>query len=279
MSLPAAAVIAASNAWTWIPDDATTVETDEYVLVRSPDYFSHPLALIDFHPSGAAGAAGESEAAGESGESGSVAAAVAAVLDRARQFGLPALYWHVRLGSPPGVAGLLAARGATVAETLDILALDLRHGAPALPPPTGDVDVRWATDPVTARDSSLVGTAVFGGTMPPAERLADNAERDSAGVPAGDGGMLVAYADGTPVGAGGVTMADGVARLWGGSVVESARGQGVYRAVLAARLAYGAAHGATMALVKARVETSGPILRRAGFRAYGQEINYDVPLA
>jgi hypothetical protein len=42
-----------------------------------------------------------------------------------------------------------------------------------------------------------------------------------------------------------------------------------------ARLAYGAA----MALVKGRVETSGPILRRAGFTAYGQEVVYRVPLA
>jgi GNAT superfamily N-acetyltransferase len=73
-------------------------------------------------------------------------------------------------------------------------------------------------------------------------------------------------------------MAGGVARLWGGAVVENARGQGVYRALLAFRLDYGVAHGATMALVKARVETSGPILRRAGFVAYGQEVTYGVPL-
>ena len=57
-------------------------------------------------------------------------------------------------------------------------------------------------------------------------------------------------------------MADGVARLWGGAVLEAARGQGVYRALLGARLTYGAAHGATMGLVKGRVNTSGPILRR-----------------
>ncbi|HEV3382827.1 MAG TPA: GNAT family N-acetyltransferase [Trebonia sp.] len=95
---------------------------------------------------------------------------------------------------------------------------------------------------------------------------------------AAPGGTVVAYSDGVPVGSGGVTMADGVARLWGGGVVPSARGRGVYRAVLAARLEYATAHGATMALVKGRVETSGPILRRAGFAAYGQELIYKVPL-
>ena len=91
--------------------------------------------------------------------------------------------------------------------------------------------------------------------------------------------MVVAYSGGEPVGSGGIAMADGVARLWGGAVRQEARRQGVYRAILAARLRYGAAHGATMALVKGRIETSAPILRQAGFAAYGQEIMYRVPLA
>jgi GNAT superfamily N-acetyltransferase len=261
MNRPAESVVAASSAWSWVADNATTVETAEYLLVRSPDYFTHPLSLAWFHPAGP------------------VEAGVAAVLDQARRFGLATLYWKVRLDSPPGVMDLLTARGATVVETLDVLALDLRHGAPALPAPTRDVEVRWGTDAATARDSSEVGAAVFGGAVPPDERIAQNAKRDSASVPAGEGGVIVAYVGGTPVGAAGVMMADGAARLWGGAVVESARGQGVYRALLAARLAYGAAHGAVMALVKARVETSGPILRRAGFLSYGQELTYNVPLA
>ena len=260
MSLSAESVVAASNEWLWIPENATTAETDEYLLVRRPDYFDHPLELIRFQPAGPA------------------AAAVAAALDRARQFGLSELYWMMRLGSPPEVAELLAGRGATVAETLDVLALDLRHGAPAIPAPAREVELRWAADVETAREGSEVGAVVFGGAVPPDELLAENAKRDSVTVPAGEGGLIVAYARGTPVGTGGVSMVDGVARLWGGAVAESARGQGVYRAILAARLEYGAVHGATMALVKGRVETSGPILRRAGFTAYGQELIYRVPL-
>ena len=202
---------------------------------------------------------------------------MAAVLDRARQFGLPDLQWMVRLDSPP-VAGLLEARGATVTETLDVLALDLTAGAPALPPPTGAVTVRWATDVQTIRDSAELAADVFGGSLPPPERLAEMADRDLAGLPAGQGGMVVAYAGPAPVGTGGVGLASGVARLWGGAVRPQARGQGVYRATLAARLEYGAAHGASLALVNARVETSGPILRQAGFASYGQELRYRVPL-
>jgi GNAT superfamily N-acetyltransferase len=264
MSLSAEKVVEASNAWSWIPDNATTEATEEYLLVRFPDYFEHQLELLRFSPAEAAGAS---------------PAAVDTVLDRARRFGLPDLHWWVRLGSPPEVVDLLVARGATVHETLDVLAVDLSRGAPDLSPPTRQVMLRWATDISTLKDGTQVGVTVFGGAMPPEDRLGEEAKRDSGTVAAGDGGMVVAYADGEPVGSGGIAVADGVARLWGGAVLQEARRQGVYRAILAARLRYGTAHGATMALVKGRVETSAPILRQAGFAAYGQEIMYRVPLA
>jgi GNAT superfamily N-acetyltransferase len=264
MSLSADKVVAASNAWVWVPDNATTESTEEYLLVRFPDYFDHPLELLRFNPA-------EAPAAG-------LAGAVETVLDRARQFGLPALYWWVKLDSPPEVADLLRARGAVVDETLDVLAVDLRRGPPELLPPVKEVTLRWATEVTTHRDGTQVGVTVFGGSMPPQERLAEEAKRDGATVRAGDGGMVVAYVDGAPVGSAGIAMTEGVARLWGGAVLEAARGRGVYRALLGSRLTYGAAHGATMGLVKGRVDTSGPILRQAGFNVYGQEISYRVPL-
>jgi GNAT superfamily N-acetyltransferase len=261
MSLSADKVVAASIAMTWVPDTATTEETEEYRLARLPDYFDPPLRLLRFSPAGP------------------VEPAIAAVLDRARQFGLPELQWTVHPDTDsPSVARLLEARGATVAETLDVLALDLSEGAPALPPPALDVEVRWATDLQTITDSTELAAEIFGGAVPPPERLVEMAERDSAAVPGGRGGMVVAYDGETPLGTGGVAIASGAARLWGGAVIPAARGRGVYRATLAARLDYSAAHGATMALVNARVETSGPILRAAGFAAYGRQLSYRVPL-
>jgi GNAT superfamily N-acetyltransferase len=264
MSLSADTVVAASNAWIWIPDNATTEATPEHLLVRFPDYFDHPLELLRFNPAEGSGPA--------------LATAVETVLERARQFGVGDLYWWVKLDSPAGVADLLLARGATADETLDVLAVDLSPGPPELLPPVKEVALRWATEVATHRDGTQVGVTVFGGSMPPEERLAEEAERDAATVKAGDGGIVVAYVDGEPVGSAGVAIAHGVARLWGGAVLEAARGQGVYRALVAARLKYGVAHGATMALVKGRVDTSGPILRQAGFAAYGRETSYRVPL-
>jgi GNAT superfamily N-acetyltransferase len=160
----------------------------------------------------------------------------------------------------------------------DVLASDLSGGAPALPPPSVDVTLRWATDFETARDGSAVGVSAFGGSLPPDDRIKENAARDAVSVPAGDGGMLVAYVGGRPAGSGGVTMADEVARLWGGAVIPEARGLGVYRQVLAARLTYAMNRGAAIALVKGKVDTSGPILRRAGFTAFGQETLYSIRL-
>jgi len=260
MSISSASVAAASAAWVWIPPFASVAKTDEYTIVRLPDYLPHPLSVAAFQPAGP------------------LSDAVTAVLDRGREFGLPELQWIVLLGSPPGLAEELTLRGGTAPVTLNVLACDLREGAPDLPPAAVEVTVRWGTDVATARDNLAVAVATFGGSVPPEERITQMAAENTASVPAGRGGMIVAYADDSPVGAGGLEIVDGVARLWGGAVIESARGHGVYRALLAARLSYAVDHGATMALVKARTDTSSPILLRAGFAAYGQEPIFRVPL-
>ena len=260
MSMTAESVAAASAAWVWVPDNATIATTDEYTILRMPDYFEFQLSVCTFQPAGPLGEA------------------VGRTLDRARSFGLPEVRWQVRLEDPAGLTAELEARGGELELVLDVLASDLTAGRQALPPPAADVTIRWATDFETARDGSAVQVAAFGGALPPDERIEVNAGRDAATVPAGEGGMLVGYVAGVPSGAGGVTMADGVARLWGGSVVPQARGLGVYRAMLEARLDYAVANGAVMALVKGKADTSGPILRRAGFAAFGQEPQYRVPL-
>lgn len=77
---------------------------------------------------------------------------------------------------------------------------------------------------------------------------------------------------------GGCTRASEVARLWGAATRPHLRGHGAYRSVLRERLTVARAHGATLGLVKGRVETSGPILRRVGFEPYGQERLFDLAL-
>lgn len=251
------AVATASAAWVYVPDVATVVETDDFLLVRYPPWFDAELVLAGFHPQG------------------DVGTAIAAALEAARASGLAELTWWVKLDAPPGVEQTIADLGERD-ETLDVLALDLSAGVP----PTGasDVEVRWVLDDASVRASHEVTAAVFGGAVPPEERIAVEAEQARGDLAAGAAALGVAHLEGRPVGSGGVSVVDGVARLWGGSVLEHARGRGAYRALLGARLAFGAEHGARMALVKGRVETSGPILRRAGFEVFGQERSYRVPL-
>lgn len=258
-------VAAACAAWTWVPESASTVETDELLLVRYPAWFTQPLALLRLDPR----------------PGRSLDDAVAEVLERARGFAVDDLLWWVPLGSPPELEERLRALGGVVDETLDVLALDLTGAgddlAAALDVPD-EVALRWNVDVATERDAQLVQTTVFGDAMPPDEELAAAAAASARTVPGGEGGCLVASVDGRPVGAAGLAVGDHVARLWGGSVLEEARGRGVYRALLAARLDYAREHGLTMGLVKGRVQTSGPILRRAGFTVFGQERSYVVPL-
>lgn len=251
-------VAEASNAWIWVPAAATRTETDEYLLVRFPDWFENPLVLLAFEPLRSA------------------ETVVAEVLDRARAYDVPELVWWVKLGAPAGLDEHLVVHGGVLDETLDVLAADLTTGAPDLG--AHRTELRWTTDAATLRDSYSVLTSVFGGDAPPDEQLRAESEQAALTVERGEGGGVVAYVDGAPAGTGGVTVAGGVTRLWSGSVTQQHRGRGVYRALLDARLRYGIDQGSTMALVKGRVETSGPILRRAGFAAYGQERSYRIRL-
>lgn len=256
VKLDLATVAAAGDAWVWTPEGSQVVETAEYRLVRFPDRFPDPLQVQWVRSARPARAVLDD------------------VVARAAGFGVPAAVFSVRLTAPDGLEEALLDRGAQLTDTADVLALPLPADleAPAVP----GVELRWVTEPEQARDANAIGIAVFGGSMASDEVLAQRADtfRDSPGE-----GAIVAYLDGVPVAHGGLEIADGVARLWAGAVLEAYRGRGLYRALVAARLAYAAERGATMALTQGRVRTSSPILRRLGFVSYGQERMYKLPLS
>jgi hypothetical protein len=90
---------------------------------------------------------------------------------------------------------------------------------------------------------------------------------------------VVASVEGEPASSGGCTLRteaaqEKVAQLWGAVTLRQYRRRGGYRAVLAERLRLAREHGVTLVLVKGRIETSGPILLRAGFAEYSQERCY-----
>jgi GNAT superfamily N-acetyltransferase len=75
--------------------------------------------------------------------------------------------------------------------------------------------------------------------------------------------LVLFVADG--LGAGAILMREDYGYLVGTAVIESARGRGVYRSLVAARLAHLREHGIDYAVTQARESTSAPMLEHLGF--------------
>jgi GNAT superfamily N-acetyltransferase len=123
-----------------------------------------------------------------------------------------------------------------------------------------------------------IGCQVFQNRLPSNEELtrawsAPRSEEDRRKY-----ASFVAWIDKTPAAAGGLTMADHVVRLWGAATLPELRRRGGYRSLVGARLQEGHSRGANLAIVTARVETSGPILQKMGFRHVGITKQYQLGL-
>jgi GNAT superfamily N-acetyltransferase len=152
-----------------------------------------------------------------------------------------------------------------------VLALDLADGLPYVGETAG-VTAHAVTTAEQARRFGAVNFTAWDAPVPDGERIAQWLHEYEAGPTV----RVLADVDGEPASCAGVSVIDGVARLWGGATVPELRGRGAYRAVLRERLRIARERGATLALVKGRVDTSGPILSRAGFTAFDQERAYLV---
>lgn len=204
------------------------------------------------------------------------------VLGRLKAAGRTGVRWWVTPATrPASLEATLVRRGFQLAERVDILAWDLRSGSdPALPA----LDVPAGATTELVRDEAMLRTMHelaargFGEPPPTEEQLrhyaAELAEQERTGKRTGF--EFVTYVDGQPVSSAGFTLVGQVARFWGAATLPEARGKGAYRVLVATRCAEAHRRGARIALTKARIGTSGPILRRAGFRALGQERCYEL---
>jgi GNAT superfamily N-acetyltransferase len=254
VSLDPAEVMRAAAEWVWVPPEAQEVRTEEFRLVAYPRHFADPTQVTSIHSARPADQL------------------VDDVLVAAATLGRPAPTF---LGisdttRPPELERTLLRRGATLHETLAVLALDLTNGLPDLDVPS-DLELTevWDVDGMAAVDR--LDVAVFGDSPAGVQQLAASLARVHAGV---EEPRVLAWRDGVAVGTAGHVFAGGVLRLWGACVLPEARHTGVYRALLEHRLRAGIDVGCRMALVKGRVETSAPVLRRAGFAEFGQERSY-----
>jgi GNAT superfamily N-acetyltransferase len=257
-------VLDAAAAMEWVPEGAIEMRTDDYRLVRYPDVVLDPTfraAQVTWSRT---------------------ARAPEEVLDevaaRVRGWGLPGVAWWISAATQPaGTEQALRARGAEMIDAMQVLAREIGGDLPQLDIPA-DVAVELVRDERTFRAASAVTVEGWERAEPDEAELARQLDEAVQDLAAWSSFRVVAFAEGQPVSTGGCSLAGEVAQLWGAVTLPASRGRGSYRAVLAERLRLAREHGATLALVKGRVLTSGPILLRAGFTDYGEELCFWLPV-
>ena len=257
-------VLDAATAMEWRPDGAIEMLTDDYRLIRYPDW------ALD--PSFPAAQVTRSRAARPAGE------VIDEVAARVRRWGLLGVAWWVSSSTlPPDTEQVLSARGGRKIDAVQILARELGGGLPELDVPE-DVSVALVTDEPTFRAASMITVRGWGRSEPHDATLAREFTEALQDLATWSSFRVVASVKGEPASSGGCTLRGEVAQLWGAVTLRKFRRRGSYRAVLAERLRLAREHGAALALVKGRVDTSGPILLRAGFAQYGEERCYWLPV-
>jgi hypothetical protein len=260
-------VLDAAAASQWRPAGSVEVLADGYRLVRYPDWAldpSLPAAQVT------------------RSRTGSRARPAAEVIDevtaRVRRWGLPGVAWWVSDATRPAdTEARLRELGGKRIDAVQILALDLGGGLPDLAVPA-DVSVELVADERTFRTASMITVRGWGRKEPGGAALARGLAEAVRDLASWSSFRVLAAVAGQTASVGGCTLHGEVAHLWGAVTLREYRRRGGYRAVLAERLRLARAHGATLALVKGRAETSGPILLRAGFAVHAEERCYWLAL-
>jgi GNAT superfamily N-acetyltransferase len=256
-------VLDAATAMEWQPDGAIEVRTDDYRLIRYPNWAldpTFPAAQVT-----------------RSRSDRSVGDLVDEVLAHVRSWGLLGVAWWVSPASrPEDTEEQLRVRGAKRIDTVQILARELSDPLPELGVPA-DVSVELVDDERTFLSASRITVQGWRRKEPDQASLATDLARALSDLATWTNFRVLASVAGTPACTGGATLNDEVAKLWGAVTLPAFRRRGSYRAVLAERLRLARDHGAELALVQGRAQTSGPILLRAGFTDYGEERCFWLP--
>jgi hypothetical protein len=255
-------VLDAAIAMEWRPDGAVEVLTGDYRLIRYPDWALDPTLPAAHVTRSRAGRTRRP-----------AAEVVDEVTARVRRWGLHGVAWWVSSATlPADTEATLRARGGKRIDAVHILARAL-DGLPDLAVPA-DVSVELVADERTFRAASMVSVRGWGRREPTGAALAREFAEATRDLETWSSFRVLASVNGEPASSGGCTVRGEVAQLWGAVTLREYRRRGSYRAVLAERLRLAREHGAELALVKGRVDTSGPILLRAGFADHDEERCY-----
>jgi hypothetical protein len=151
-------VLDAAAASQWCPDGAVEVLTDDYRLIRYPDWTldpAFPAAQVTWSRS-----------------ERTAAELIAQVAARVRQWGGPGVAWWVSPATlPPDTEAALRAAGGKQIDAVQILAREL-NGDDAGQPGPGDVSVELVADERTFRAASMVAVRGWGRKEPTGAVLA-----------------------------------------------------------------------------------------------------------
>ena len=258
----------AFDAWRWIPPTAIVRRRSAYELIVTPGTYALTYAYgVHVDPSG------DPEA----------------TLDELRHDveALGGTGVRVQLSpraTPADLADRLRRRRYRPIEDAEVLVYELRetNAEPRRPPaPTPEeVTVGEVRTDREYEEFTDLSAPIFGEPpISPEQRTAFLEAMHRSLQETGHSNRYLARLDGTPVGRAGMEIVGPVARLWGTGVLPAFRRRGIYGALVRYRADEARDRGAEVALVVARVGTSGPILKKLGFRPVGSvhvhEIRWD----
>jgi ribosomal protein S18 acetylase RimI-like enzyme len=182
---------------------------------------------------------------------------------------------------PPDLGELLLSFQFEPKELAEVLVYELRDrlGTENVPSfrPTPGLTVREVASREDYDAVEALATTIFEVPTPSAEVRAGFVEAYERQIrETGHSDRFLALEGSQAAGSAGLTLEGGVALLWGTGVLPQLRGRGIYGALVKARCKSAVERGAEIALVTARTGTSGPILKRHGFRVVGPIRTYEA---
>lgn len=251
--------------WRWVPPSARRFTTDRFDLIVTPGSYNMTTVygfLVE-NPEQVEAALDEAEALARSN---SATGARFQILPTTR---------------PLDLGKLLVQRGYSALDETEVLVYDLRDesGRAQLPGFRAPSKIS-AREVIGDQDyAAFVGlnAPIWGNPDPPPEtRSGLEAEFHKRVADTGHSGRYLVCHESTPIGHGGLEVVGPVARFWGSGILPAYRKLGAYGSLVRVRCEEAARQGAEIALVSARIGTSGPILKRHGFRVVGPIHTFEV---
>jgi GNAT superfamily N-acetyltransferase len=197
-------------------------------------------------------------------------AVVDATVAQYRAAGVPFKWCVGPLTEPAGFGDVLTARGFT-SWAVRGMAIDVPSRAAWM---ERSIDPSIAIEVVTQASLRAYHDAWSRGWETPVADVDAWCDDHVRAIATGRFHFYLARVDGEVAGTAGFIVKPRCAYLVGGNVLPAFRGRGVYRALLATRLAAIAECGLTLAVTQAREATSAPILEGFGFESLYQSFIY-----